>query len=292
VIGAAGEILFQVWGSRGGRNTHGSRVGNHTSCYSLRAGAELYVFDAGRGLLLLAEALGRDERLRGVARIHILVTHAHMDHWEGLKDATWMWQPRNGLEVRLFGPKEALDTIRRAHEPPAYVPLEVLASRTLAQLSFVELLVGATVELPGASLETVALHHYSGMAPERRYLDTLGYRLSVHDGPRLAYLSDHEPTQATRDLEDRVLAGAQLAIVDANYGELAEHAFGHGSIEYAAGLARRHPDVRVLAAHHGPLRSDDAIDEGGRRHGAGCPGFAVAVEGMSARWDAAARRFV
>ena len=51
------DIRFQVWGSRGGRNTHGSRIGNLTSCYSLRAGEDVFVFDAGRGLLVLAEAV-------------------------------------------------------------------------------------------------------------------------------------------------------------------------------------------------------------------------------------------
>ena len=110
-------------------------------------------------------------------------------------------------------------------------------------------------------------------------------------GPRVSYLSDHEPTEATRAIEDALLADCQLAIIDANYGAIADHAFGHGSIEYAAGLARRHPTTWVLAAHHGPLRADAAIEAMHRRYGADCPNLTLAIEGAGARWDAVAGAF-
>jgi hypothetical protein len=214
-----------------------------------------------------------------------------MDHWEGLKDAAWMWRPRNGLGLTLLGPKEALDTIRRAHEAPAYVPLELLARDSLAQLTFVELEAGMTVALSGARLATAALHHYSGVAPDQRHLDALGYRLDLDGGLGLAYLSDHEPTPATRAQEDALVATAALAIVDANYGDVREHAFGHGSVEFAAELAGRHPGVQVLAGHHGPTRSDEAIEASLRRHGAGRANLGLAIEHDDRRWDARTRRF-
>ena len=285
------ELALQVWGCRGGRNTCGSRIGNATSCYSLAVGADLFIFDAGRGLGALAAALVSDTRLQAIERLHLFITHAHLDHWEGLKDADWMWRRDNGLELTLLAPQEALDTIRNAHQPPAFVALDVLAQGTVARLSFVALTAGARVELPGAQLETVALHHYSGVDPERRYLDTLGYRLAVTGGPSVAYLSDHEPTAATRALEDAVVARSQLVIVDANHSDVAQHAFGHGSIEYAAELARRHPATRVLAGHHGPLQSDAQIADAFSRHAAGCANVALAIEGGAEVWDAPSGRF-
>jgi phosphoribosyl 1,2-cyclic phosphodiesterase len=283
------DTLFQVWGSRGGRNTHGSQIGNLTSCYSLRASEDLYVFDAGRGLLVLAEAVLADAAMRGITRVHVLVTHAHMDHWEGLKDAPWFWTAGNGLSLDAIGPAEALEVIRRAHEPPSFVPLEVLATGTLARFGYVELAPGVMHTLPGATLYSVPLHHYSGLAPTRRYLETFGYRLAVDGGPTIAYLSDHEPTHETLVAEDALVAGSQLALIDANYGEMREHAFGHGSVEYAAELARRHPSTRVLAAHHGPQRTDDAIETTHARYQVGNLG--IAVEGAQLAWNAPDGRF-
>ncbi|MBS1118817.1 MAG: beta-lactamase domain protein [Deltaproteobacteria bacterium] len=285
------SVVFDVWGSRGGRSYGGSRIGTLTSCYSIAAQGDLFVFDGGRGLARLAEALFTDVRFSTIKRVHVHITHAHLDHWEGLKDAEWMWRKGNGLALTLLGPKEALDAIRHGYQPPSYVPLEILALGTLGSLSFVELVANSTVEVAGASLQTVALHHYSGMAPNRRYLDAIGYRLALLGGPALVYLNDHEPVAATRELEDSVLAGSHLAIVDANYCNAAEHAFGHGSIESAADVARRHPETLMLASHHGPMFSDTQIEDAHRRHGVGLSNLAIAVEGESWLWDATVRKF-
>jgi len=285
------SVVFDVWGSRGGRSYGGSRIGTLTSCYSIAAGGDLFVFDGGRGLARLAEALFADERFGGIKRVHVLITHAHLDHWEGLKDAEWMWRKGNGLDLTLLGPKEALESIRLGYQPPSYVPLEILKFGTLGSLSFVELAADSSVEVAGASLHTVALHHYSGIAPNRRYLDAIGYRLALPGGPAVVYLNDHEPIASTRVREDSVLSGSHLAIVDANFCNLAEHAFGHGSVESAADVARRFPDALVLASHHGPMSSDVQIEDAYRRHGVGLRNFAIAAEGDVWRWDAAAHQF-
>jgi phosphoribosyl 1,2-cyclic phosphodiesterase len=256
----------------------------------VRAGRDLYVFDAGRGLVVLADAV-LNGQLGEIERVHVLVTHAHMDHWEGLKDAGWLWRRGNNLALSLIAPGEALAAIKSAHAPPSFVDLEVLALGTLARFEYRELSAGSSLALPGARLDAVALHHYSGMAPHKHYLDTLGYVLTLDAGPAVAYLSDHEPTAATATIEESVLALSQLAIVDSNYGAVADHAFGHGSIEYAAALARAHPTVQIVAGHHGPLRSDDVITGDLARFGAGCANLDIAREGDIATWDPAVARF-
>lgn len=286
-----GAIVFDVWGSRGGRSAPPSRFGCLTSCYSLAVEDRLYVFDGGRGLATLAQAVASDARFAEIRRIYVQITHAHLDHWEGLKDADWMWRKGNGLALTILGPREALDAITGGYAPPSYVPLEILALGTLARLELVELAPDSTVELGGARLTTVPLHHYSGMAPNRRYLDTLGYRLELPGGPIVVYLNDHEPIAETRAREDAVLAGANLALVDANYCDAAEHAFGHGSIESAAQIARRTSHGLVLASHHGAGSSDRQIDEAFARHRTGAPNLAIATEGESWDWSAGSRSF-
>ncbi len=282
---------FQIWGARGSRNTVGSSIGNHTSCYSLAVGEHLFVFDAGSGLLPLSAALTTDSRLQAVRHIHIFVSHAHWDHWEGIKDADWMWRKGSGLSLTITAPKQAIDTMRACCSPPSFVDLNVLAMGCLDRLSFEEIELGAKLDLPGVAVDTLLLNHYSGLGDSRCDLPTFGYRLRVHDGPTLLYLCDHEPTPDTRAMEDDALSTADLAILDASYGDVSEHAFGHGSMESSAMLARRFPSVHVFAGHHGPMRSDADIQEAAQCHASDIPRFTIAVEGMAKDWDQRAASF-
>lgn len=282
---------FDVWGCRGSRNLVPavSELANRTSCYSLRVGDEMVVFDAGRGLAALGHALRTQSGLRGVGRIHVLVTHAHMDHWEGLKDVEWFWRSGNGLEVVLYGTAEALGTIRHGFEPPAYVPLGLLAQGTVKSLAWETLRADQQRVVAGARLRTFALNHYSGAAETRRDLDTLGFRLELKRGPVVAYVSDHEPTSATWATETRIVSGAHLVVYDAHFPDLQNHRHGHGSQEHAARVARTHARTLVLAGHHGPTFDDQALWDAFRRFGRGLRNLRLAQEG--ARWDWDGRRF-
>jgi ribonuclease BN (tRNA processing enzyme) len=276
-----GVIVLDIWGSRGSRSLTPptSEIANYTSCYSLHAGEDLYVLDGGRGLGVLSQAIASGRRFQKVKRLHLFLSHAHMDHWEGLKDATWFWENGNGLSLHVLGAGEAIQAIERGYGHPAYVPLEILASRTLKELRFSELEAGMNKRIRGWSFRTFALNHYSGEGSEKNVLETLGYRVTSPDGFVLSYLCDHEPNAATESLEDEMLDSAQVAIVDAHFAERSQHAFGHGSQEHAAELARRHPRTLVLAAHFGPTYADRAIRRTNHRYGRSRPNFALAEEG-------------
>ena len=281
-----GAIEFEIWGARGSRNLMPptSKIANYTSCYSLKTGRDLFVFDGGRGLGVLSHAVANDRRFDDVERIHLFLSHAHMDHWEGLKDAGWFWHAENGLSLQVFGPREAVDAVERGYGHPAYVPLEILAAHTLRRLRLSVLSAGKTRRVAGLQFRSFALNHYSGAGAHRNPLATLGYRVRSPQGFVFAYMCDHEPTAATLEKEDRMLSGAHLAIIDAHFSDRAQHAFGHGSQEHAAELAKRHPQTRVLAGHHGPTHTDAAIREAHRRHGKGIRNFALATEGLRLLW--------
>jgi phosphoribosyl 1,2-cyclic phosphodiesterase len=285
--GRASPVEFEIWGARGSRSLCPpvSSIANYTSCYSVRAGADLFVLDGGRGLGVLSRSLSAEARFRGVERIHLLLSHSHMDHWEGLKDAEWFWTNGNGLELLVLGAEEAIETVRRGYGHPAYVPLEVLAERTLRRLQFSILEVDETRRIRGWRLETFALNHYSGGGKRKNRLDTLGFRLRSPQGFVVAYLCDHEPSPATERDEERMLDGAHLALIDAHFADRVQHAYGHGSQEHAAWLAKRHPGTLVLAAHHGPTNDDRDIRRAHARHGKDLKNYAVAAEGMRLVWS-------
>jgi ribonuclease BN (tRNA processing enzyme) len=286
-------IHFDVWGCRGSRNfiPVRSKIGNLTSCYSLRVGDDLYVLDAGRGMASLASAVRAQPRFRSLARVHVLVTHGHMDHWEGLKDADWFWLRGNGLQVTIWATEQGLAAIRAGHEHPAYVPLEMLAEGTLSGLAYNTLKPNEARSLQRVEMKTYALNHYSGQGFSRRQLDTVGFRLEVSGGPTICYLSDHEPNMETVQTEVGMLSGAQLAVFDSHFPDIKRQAHGHGSQEHTANMARSHPEVLVLAGHHGPMFSDDEIRATHKRHGRGLSNFQLAVEGTTYAWDASKTTF-
>jgi phosphoribosyl 1,2-cyclic phosphodiesterase len=267
-------------------------VGNFTSCYSLRHGDDLFVLDAGRGLAALGYAMQTRAALRGVRRAHVLVSHAHLDHWEGLKDADWFWRRRNGLDVHILGNRQTLRAIKTAYSHPMYVALQLLAAGTVGSVRYRTLEAGERRRFDGWEVETAPLHHYSGEGRSLRTLDTLGFQVTTPDGATVAYLCDHEPNRSTRKVENALLEDAHLAVYDAHFPDIRQHAHGHGSQQHAAGMARKNPDLLVLAGHHGPALADAKIRAAYRRHGRGVPNFDLAVEGATYVWDRRRSAFV
>jgi ribonuclease BN (tRNA processing enzyme) len=286
---ATSPIDLDIWGARGSRSLvpPWSKVGNNTSCYSLLQGEDVLVIDGGRGLAALAHAVLAEERFQSVKRITLVVSHAHMDHWEGLKDCSWFWGLSHSreLELEILGPSQALESIKRAYESPSFMPLEILAGYNL-ELQQRVLETGESIELRNWKIQTHSLNHYSGSADRKRYLDTLGLRISpLGCEPVVSYLCDHEPTDETRSAEKFLLNGAEIALIDANFLNTTDQAFGHGSQETAAKLAQSYPDILFLATHHGPGFSDEQLMASFEHHARGLSNLRLAVEGTTLRWD-------
>ena len=284
---------FDVWGCRGSRSLvpHRSKIGNYTSCYSLLHGRDLFVFDGGRGLAALADALATQSRFARVLRVHLLLSHAHMDHWEGIKDADWFWSRRRRLEVQIFGTAEALGAVRTGYSHPLYVALELLAKRTLRGVSWRTLRTSERRTVSGFTLQTGPLFHYSGGGRSYQMLDTIGFRVTAPDGATISYLSDHEPSAKTATAERTLLAGAHLALYDAHFPDVRHQMHGHGSQEHAALMARERPDTLVLGGHHGPAFSDRQILSAYTRHHRTAANFELAVEGTTYRFNVRRGRF-
>src|SRR4029453_8693653 len=111
-----------VWGCRGSVPTPGPltvRCGGNTSCVeiSLEDGSVL-VLDAGTGIRELGAVLAE----RGTRRVHLLLTHLHLDHLEGLRFFAPLFDPN--VEIDLWGPRSPVlglkERIRRSFSPPLF----------------------------------------------------------------------------------------------------------------------------------------------------------------------------
>lgn len=270
---------MRVWicGARGSTPAPGPeflRYGGHTSCVALAPGSAQtpqLLLDAGTGIRNVTSLLD-GQPFRG----HILLTHLHWDHFQGLP--FFYAGDRDGAQVSLLLPDQpggdAVSILGRAMSPPHF---PITPAQLRGEWTFTLLRPGC-LRLGPFEVEARPVPHKGGT--------TFGYRVS--DGISvLTYIPDHCPTDRGEGPDgwgdyhpDAVTLARQadLLLHDSHLtaGELeAEKAFGHAAAEYAVGLGREAGAKRVLLFHHKPSRTDDEID----RIAGGLPGAEPAREG-------------
>lgn len=252
-------MRVKVWGARGSIPAPGpetTRYGGNTSCLQLELDdGSCLVLDAGSGIRSLGLGLGaaRDGPL------HILLTHLHLDHIQGLMFFAPLFRPES--EIVIWGPASPeatlLDRIARYLSAPL-APVEVRelpCSVSFREAEASEWTIGS------ARIHAASVTHRG---------PTLGYRVEA-DGVTLCYVPDHEPALGARlaELEPEWISGYDLAreatllVHDAQYtdDEYPDHlGWGHSAMSDALTFAARTAAERLLLFHHDPLHTDDMLD--------------------------------
>jgi phosphoribosyl 1,2-cyclic phosphodiesterase len=251
-------MKLRVWGARGSVPAPGPetmRYGGNTSCVqvTLDDGTTL-VLDAGTGIRTLGLTLAQID-----GPVHILLTHLHLDHIQGLVFFAPMFRAES--EIVVWGPAAPDAPLRDRIARYISAPLMPVEVRELpCQPSFRE---AETTEwrIGGATVRAASVTHRG---------PTLGYRVSEGDRS-VCYIPDHEPGLGTplEALEDEWVSGLDLAsgadvlIHDAQYTdeEYPRHlGWGHCSTADVLTFARRAEAKRLLAFHHDPMHSDGFLD--------------------------------
>src|SRR3954447_738755 len=250
-------VKLKVWGARGSVPAPGpqmNRYGGNTSCVQLTlAGGEVLILDAGTGI----RNLGVD--LTPGKRIHILLTHLHLDHIQGLMFFPPCFRPDS--EITIWGPSSPEASLEDRIARYISAPLSPVEVRELpCSVSFRDTPVSEW-EIGGAKIRAEAITHRG---------PTLGYRVSDGD-TTIAYIPDHEPGLGAplAGLEPEWISGfdlargADLLIHDCQYTdqEYPDHVgWGHSALSDALTFARRVEAKRLMLFHHDPLHSDDFLD--------------------------------
>jgi phosphoribosyl 1,2-cyclic phosphodiesterase len=248
-----------VRGCRGSLATPGPRTlrrGGNTSCVEIRlADGTLLILDAGTGIRELGVELAGDAG----RPIHLVLTHLHLDHLEGLGFFVPLWQPER--ELHIWGPVSGR------------VSLRARIARFLAPPFFPVLLADAPSEVSFHDVPRESWTIGSATITAQPVLHpgpTVGYRIEA-DGGVLAYLPDHEPYLGGQvvDLSDDWISGFELAceadvlMHDSQYTESeypAKVGWGHSSVAQAVQFAEAAHVDRLLLFHHDPLHDEEQLD--------------------------------
>jgi phosphoribosyl 1,2-cyclic phosphodiesterase len=277
-------VRVKLWGCRGSVPTPGPDTvtyGGNTSCVEVALDGETaLVLDAGTGI----RRLGFELIERGIRRIHLCLTHLHLDHLEGLRFFGPLWD--EGVELDIWGPPSHLLSLReriaRSFSPPLF-PLDL--RDVPAKVSFHD--VPRTPWTIGDISVAADLVLHPG--------PTVGYRIEAN-GASFAYLPDHEPALAGEIAAKPIdwISGAGVAsgvdalIHDAQYfeEEYEQHVgWGHSSVADAVAFAHAVGARRLLLFHHEPRHGDrllELLEDRARAlaDGSGAEPPALAHEGM------------
>ena len=249
----------RIWGCRGSLPAPGPetvRYGGNTSCVEVRVDEDtVLVLDAGSGM----RPLGRSLATGQTRVIHVLLSHLHLDHLQGLAFFLPFWS--DDVELHIWGPPSPnfalAERVAAYVSPPLFpVPLSDVPSRPLFH------------DVPdepwaiGSAL--IAGHPVVHQGP------TLGFRITADDRT-LAYIPDHEPSLGVelRRVEVDWISGYEIArradvlLHDAQYSEdeYSVHVgWGHSSVDHALAFASAAEVEQLVMFHHDPAHSDRELE--------------------------------
>ncbi len=271
------QFLVRFWGVRGSIACPGSstvRYGGNTSCVEMRVGGQLLIFDGGTGLRELGMKLLSEMPLEA----SMFFTHSHWDHIQGFPFFVPAFVPGNRFFIHGAIAPNGSTIEQRLNDqmlhPNFPVPLQIMG----ADLKFIDIEVGETVQLGEVKVENALLNHPG---------EAVGYRVSWQDKVA-AYITDteHFPDR----LDENVLwlsRDADVMIYDATYTDneyynekSSKVGWGHSTWQEAVKVAKAANVKQLVIFHHDPLHNDDFMDEVAQDTAELFPNSVVAKEGM------------
>jgi phosphoribosyl 1,2-cyclic phosphodiesterase len=277
-------MIVRFWGVRGSIPVPGpttNRYGGNTSCVSVQPeGGPLIIIDAGTGIRRLGKEMMKGEFGHGRGTAHLLISHTHWDHIQGLPFFAPFYVAGNSFFIYA---RQRDDTHLRAvfnsQTMDPYFPVTFDALK--ADIAFRELVEGTRFEIDGVKIGCTRLNHpWIAMA----------YRLDC-DGGSVVYVTDTAPftdillehefikvapkpgdplSDEDRDKLSAMYDGvvglckdADVVIYDTQFTQdeyRQRPHWGHSTPDNALEVARAANVKKLVLFHHDPARTDDAQD--------------------------------
>jgi phosphoribosyl 1,2-cyclic phosphodiesterase len=255
-----GIAKLSFWGVRGSTPTVDPgtwRYGGNTPCLELMTPDGLQIIlDCGTGLRMLGSRWGAPNGDKSL-ETHILVTHYHWDHIQGIPFFAPLYDENNHFHFHSFRSKYlGRDSLKQVFETQMALPyFPVNMSSMNAKRKFQEVEGGDSFHIGKNKVTARWLNHPQGC---------LGFRIETTAGT-VVYATDNEPGDAKLEKNLRELAnGADIFINDAQFTpeQLAttKKGWGHSSWKEGVHVARESGATTLVLFHHDPDSSDRAVD--------------------------------
>ena len=266
------EVTF--WGTRGTLPVSGApfaRTGGNTNCIEVTCGDHTIIIDAGTGIRELGSKLVSTSPNQ---KIHLLLTHAHYDHVEGIPFFAPFFIENANVDIscgKLEGAKDTSQLITNLMDRPFFpVGPEVFS----ANIDYNTLEENCIFNISDAiKITTAPLNHPGG---------STGYRIDFAN-KSFACITDTEHISGQHDENIlKLINNIDVFSYDCSLRdeEMCDfRGYGHSTYEEGIRLAKIANAGSLLASHHMPFRNDNDLDKIEKEMKSANPDYAVAREG-------------
>jgi len=252
-------MILKFWGTRGSIptfNPETQTIGGNTSCVTLEDQKTLVILDAGSGIKSLADS----NYIKSFSEFHILLTHLHFDHIQGLGFFGPFFNPK--VKVNIYGPasnsEELIKILSKYLSPPLF-PVRI---RDFEADNHFNALPKRSLKIDHLAISSAYICHPG---------PTLGYRIN-NEKRSVCYIPDHEVALGVPNFpkSPQWTSGFDLAeetdvlIHDSQYDDQQYRekiGWGHSSFTHAIRFGELCKTKKLFLFHHDPIHSDQRLQE-------------------------------
>ncbi len=267
-------MKLRFWGVRGSIASPGPstvRYGGNTTCLEVRTDdGQVIILDAGTGLHPLSLSLLAQLPVEA----HVLISHTHWDHIQGLPFFIPQFIPGNSLTIYgAFDPvtQKNIGETLSVQLQYSYFPVREVELKTKPKYTTINQREPFTIA--DATITPVMMNHP---------VVNLGYRIDCN-GSSCFFTGDHEPPYNIYSEDDEsyalyqtvidernqyiydVMRGVDVLVADSSYTpdeyRAGKEGWGHGTFDSSIAMARDLEVGQLFFTHHEPTRSDDALEK-------------------------------
>jgi len=255
------ELRYTFYGVRGSYPVSAPKTvkyGGNTSSILFESGEDIFIFDAGTGIVAAGEYIQRKENIK---TINIFLTHLHIDHIMGLPFFNPIYDKEKIIKIHCFKYNgfKYKDTIFSLFNQPLS-PISRKGIR--AKIKFNTF--GENVESPVIINDhtTVScikddLHPKSGV---------LIYRVDFH-GKKLVFATDIESENGFEGTHGDFIKNADILIHDSQYtledynnNNSPKSGYGHSTVDMAVNNAEKMNVNKLFLFHYSPEYPDSQLE--------------------------------